>query len=166
MLLASLILLAAQEPREMAEMATARAEQRMSDWKPGKDDRITPPSAMWAKDAEVSGGWQTDGRLDRTILVLRKTGRGKYKVDFETWGCLSRWTLVRTAELRDGTLFLNKPVEEYASWTYDRLYTVRLGNTVRLISPALVAYLSKDKSLGDTSTMRLFSLHRLDKPLK
>jgi hypothetical protein len=110
-------------------------EKKMDRWKPGKKDRLTPPSANWVLKGDLTGKWSTKSRMEWSTLALTSIGSNTYSVAFQTGGCLARWKLSRRATFKDGTLSFNRPIEEYAPATYDRAYLVRLGGKLRLISP-------------------------------
>ena len=77
-------------------------------------------------------------------MTIQRRDEVSYRVEFFTSGCLRRWALERTATYWDGVLTLNRPVREYASKTYDRLYAVRINGEECLLPACSVGQIQNE----------------------
>src|SRR5579871_1810314 len=87
---------------------SAVVESKLATWLPGKNDRLTPDPSIWLKDASPVGKWSTGGRMSRSTMSIRRSGSNSFGVDFVTAGCLSEWTLKRSATFSGGVLQFNR----------------------------------------------------------
>lgn len=93
-------------------------------------------SGKIARGESLSGRWVRAGRRGSSALVFEqiKEGNGHgYGVEFTTRGCTASHHLKRTAESRDGTVVLNKPVAEALGPAYQRLCCFHAGDKRALV---------------------------------
>lgn len=124
---------------------SVRMERDLAHWKPEKV-WANPFAQELAIDADLSGTWKRPGRMDLAEIQFTSKGNGRYGVEFTSVGCLNGWRLLRTATFKDGVILLNKPVKDYAGWTYDRLYSTHVGSETRLVWPE--AYYEPGSGIG------------------
>jgi hypothetical protein len=115
-------------------------EEKISLWKRTKDNNAFPSESQRCTVSDVSGVWKRGGGMDYTTIKLFPMKSGRYRLLFSTGGCLSHWSLELTATYRDGVLLLNRPVEEYIPAVYDRLFTIKTPQGIRLISDTSLAW--------------------------
>ena len=120
--------------------AVCPAEVAANRWKPTKEDRVTPPTEIWAKQAAIIGSWGYSAEFSGEWITVEASRKGLYRVTYQQYGCISRLTQVRTAKFQNGILQLNRPVGSSAD--FDRLYPVLIGDAVRLVSPRNIAPLA------------------------
>lgn len=108
-------------------------EARLEGWRPQDDDDVVPPDRCRVPSMEITGEWLCESRLIRASLTIHSREDGKYSVDFSTSGCLRRWRLHRVGTFDDGVLMLDKPVQEYSSVTFNKMYAIRLGHQEMLL---------------------------------
>ncbi|MGC4044914.1 MAG: hypothetical protein QM758_14060 [Armatimonas sp.] len=124
----------------------AAIEARLSKWKRSKESEAA--LALHQKDivvaGDISGFWLNGNDMALTSLKLFPIGPNTYKILFSAGGCLGHWRLERTGVYKDGVLLLNRPVEEYGSSPYDRLFTIRTPAGIRLISEFAMGWYRKE----------------------
>jgi hypothetical protein len=129
----------------MQESATLRTIERgLASWKPGKEERLSPTGNLRNPSMSLQGTWLVHTGMDHSELSLTPASSGGWNVVFSTGGCLSSWTLKRTAAFRDGVLRLNRPVEEYAPRTYRLLHAVRRAGRDYLVPAPSLAEFEKE----------------------
>lgn len=102
------------------------------------------PRAL-APEYSPIGRWIRQGVLRRATLTIEPPVDGIYPVEFQTSGCLDRWTLRRAATYSRGVLVLDRPVQEYTSQTYKRLYLVRVAGEAALMpAPRAAEFAQRD----------------------
>ena len=117
-------------------------EKELAHWKPGKQNQAVPTRQLACVVGDPSGVWLSD---EGSKIKLFPLGHNQYRVLFATRGCLGNWTLERTATYGNGILLLNRPVMEYCPATYNRLFTIRTPQGIRLISDDALAFHYKYK---------------------
>ena len=137
---------------------TAYVEERLSKWKPVRDNSRQPNKRIVAADLDIKGNWIAGGGYSCSTLSISGTG-DRVSVSFYTTGCLNQWELERTAVFADGILLFNRPVEEYIGLTYKKLYAVRIDGQEFLVSSPAVELVEKALS-EDFTTVR--DKHRLE----
>jgi hypothetical protein len=111
---------------------SAYVEKRLSEWKPA--ERYAVPAGALQSDAQaLVGEWTAHRGFDGTTMTFFAPVDGRFKVRFFSGGCLGAWTLHRTAILKDGVVYLDKPVQPYCAEPYDRLFFVRAKDGLRLV---------------------------------
>ena len=104
-------------------------------WKPDHEDFTSVLEHVFDRDTRIAGHWSVADGHDGASLEFVEASQG-FLVRFSTLGCLSEWSLSRTAKLVRGVLVLNSPVLEYCPRKYDRLYPVTSDGYDYLISQA------------------------------
>ena len=110
----------------MADYETQYHEKKLRLWNPTKKNDATPKAELLVAKLSLKGTWTVGYGMESTSLAISPSRSGSYSVEFRTSGCLDGWRLHRTATFKDGTLLLNRPVEEYSPITYRRLFALRI----------------------------------------
>lgn len=136
-------------------------EEELGHWKPNKENSQVPMASIRSRQRNIVGTWTVDG----SALLIKHNGTKDYLVDFSTAGCLGHWCLQRKGHLANGIFILSRPVEEYASFTYQKLYVVRVGDKDYLVPDAAISdfqkSLSKDgKKIIDDLGIRFYAYSR------
>lgn len=108
-------------------------EKRLRNWTPSKTWPALPEKEL-ATNMNLEGLWRRRAGLSGSSFVFKRVGKGLYRVEFETGGCLDAWKLKRTATFVNGMIALDRPVSEYMPTTYNRLYAIRRDNGVCLVT--------------------------------
>jgi hypothetical protein len=108
-------------------------ERKLDDWVPTKENNQVPMAAIRSPQTDISGTWEVHGHLTGSSLTVTRSGPDSYDITFYTHGCTAQWKLRRTAHYSGGALVLNRPVEEYDTLIYQKLYAVRVGGTEYLV---------------------------------
>jgi hypothetical protein len=116
---------------------SATVEEDLRKWKPTKTDRAAPPSSLLKPSMDISGTWRVSRGFYHSTLWIRRLGSSSYAVSFKSDGCMSGWSLKRTGTFSNGIVVLDRPVKDYPSSTYARLFAVRLKGVDYLVSDAL-----------------------------
>lgn len=119
---------------------TCAIEAAANRWKPGEEDRVTPPTEIWMKQSPIVGSWGWSDGFSAGSITVEPTAGGRYRVSYWEAGCTYRLEQVRTAKFQNGILQLNRPVG--SSPDFDRLYPILVGNAVRLVNPRNIASLA------------------------
>ena len=109
-------------------------ELHLEDWQPSSEHSAVPSESLRVRDVDLAGNW-TD-RCGFTDMTIRPLPNGRYSVSFLSHarcGHSGSVQLERVAEYDDGILLLNRPVRELRGTTYQRLYTVHIGDDVWLL---------------------------------
>lgn len=125
------------------EFASKRRESELINWKSGPDQDRKPRKSLRDCTISIEGDWLRGGHLETTTLDIKRIGPSNYSIEFYTTGCLSRWKLSRTATYSDGVVKFDRPVQEYVSRTYDRLYAIRIAGEECLIPPCNIVEIEK-----------------------
>ena len=131
------------QPFDQLAFASRRRESELNNWKPGPEQDRKPRPSNRDSSISLEGDWQSGGLLETTTLNIKRKDSSNYAVEYYTTGCLSRWKLSRTATYSDGVLKFDRPVQEYVSRTYDRLYAIRIAGEECLIPPCHIVELEK-----------------------
>lgn len=128
-------------------------EDRIAKWQPTDGDDEEPKPGRIVPEMDIVGNWEIRLRRTGSGIGIQKGESGRYRINFMTAGCLGSYKAERSAEFRDGILILDKPVAEYLSGVYQKLYAVRHQGTDYLLPEAFVsrfeAALSTDGSIVD-----------------
>ncbi len=124
-------------PRASAADDTRDTERHISQWDPASEDAYQPPSCIRAKGVQLEGVWSSGGEWDRSELRFTARGSGFDVVFATSWTGIDdvlQWTLKRTARLENGSVTLNRAVDDVRS-TYRRLWPLEVGpyRTVALV---------------------------------
>jgi hypothetical protein len=122
-----------------ATLQVLAVEKRLDQWRPTKENERVPHASARSPQTDVSGEWKVYGGYEGSSFVITRSGLETYAVVFETYGCMGWWKLRRTAHYSRGMLVLNRPVQEYSSLPYQKIYAVRVG---------VMEYLLPDVAVG------------------
>jgi hypothetical protein len=112
-------------------------EKRLAEWKPA-ESYVVPSGTLVSDPKELVGEWHVSSGFEGTAVTFAEPVRGEMYVKFETGGCLSMWTLHRTATLKDGVVQLNRAVEAYCRGPYDRWFLVKSNDVLSLVPAGTV----------------------------
>jgi hypothetical protein len=124
---------APREPAITAGGSERIVERELDRWKPTKENDWSPSPAIRSPQTDIAGTWRVSHVFDGSSLIITRSGPGSYDITLHNASCLSRWTLRRTGHYSDGVLVLNRPVQEFPSITYQKLYAVRIGSAACLV---------------------------------
>ncbi len=134
------------------EPSTSWKEKELEGWQPGPENASVPIQAIRHPRMDVTGVWSA-GSIGHasTRLSISRSLTGTYTVRLGASGCLGGWHLNRTGRYADGVLTLDRPVEDYFTLKYKRLYAVEIGGKEYLLPSAAIekvqAALSDDGSV-------------------
>lgn len=160
-----------QQRREMEKYTSKLAEEELADWKPESECPTKLHESLLDNALDPAGRWVNNCVHDAgNTLTLVRTAEGEYEVIFRTSGGLLSWQLSRTATYRDGVLTLNRPVQEYAPWIYQRLYPARIDGNQYLIPSHGVPEVHKEAlpfahGFAETTAAHCYAYRRSD-PVK
>jgi hypothetical protein len=124
---------APREPRITARGSERIVERELDRWKPTKENDWAPSPTIRSPQTDIAGNWGVSHVFDGTSLIITRSGPGNYDITLHSASCLTGWTLRRTGHYSDGVLVLNRPVQEFPSITYQKLYAVRIGSKECLV---------------------------------
>lgn len=107
-------------------------EAELAKWKPAESYRA-PTGTPQDGSKELAGTWRVGGGRSVTTLKFSWKGPDSISVFFSTAGCLDEWSTTRTAKFNHGLVTLNRPVEPYFGFAFDRLHLVLRGGELCLI---------------------------------
>jgi hypothetical protein len=134
----------AQSIDEQTAEASREVEAELAKWSPTTADAQVPPEKLRDRSIGIEGEWIGRTGMDSARLNIKRRPDNDYEVEFATSGCLSRWRLTRKGTYRDGTLTLDRPVQEYCPITFKTLYAIRVDGKELLLPAPSVAELLKD----------------------
>ena len=123
----------------MSDEKREEIERILDRWEPDREDFTPILDQAFERHTRILGRWSVADGHDGADLEIAESPHG-FRVRFSTGGCLSDWSLSRTARLERGILVLNRPVMEYCPRKYDRLYPVTRNGNDYLISQADIRY--------------------------
>lgn len=135
------------EQKRLQDQMTGRTiERNLAHWKPTPENHATPPAKLRYIASDISGVWMHGSGEEYTKIKLSAIAMrpGTYRVIWEAVGETYSFLLERTATYRGGVLMLDRPVEEYISSPYKRLFTIKTPQGIRLISDVKLFYCQKD----------------------
>jgi hypothetical protein len=147
---------------EMGRIHQQLTEEELAKWKPGPENRHTPRASLRDPGAPVGGLWTRGGGFESTTLYVEWTGRPTCagsrpcRIYFYSGGCGGCWSLRRTGLYSaDGTLSLDRPVEDYSSPAYQRLFAMRVAGQSCLVPDASVVAVEQVAAGRDLNGSRI-----------
>jgi|CXWL01.1.fsa_nt_gi hypothetical protein len=119
----------------------------LANWQPGPEHSAVPSESLRVRDADLAGAW-TD-RVGWTKMAIQSLDDGRYRVAFLSHarcGLSGSVQLERIAEYDEGVILLDRPVRELRGETYERLFSVRLNDSICLLPSIRVTDIQADTS--------------------